>query len=671
MRRQLTLLAGFLLVMTSFLKAQPLIDSNLLGCIRSFNTSAISSTGREAPAASILKRFFPKGIMKEDRLGNLVITIGSGSPKRLFSTSLDEPAYVISYIQPDGYCRVTPIGTSATEIAHQFVEGNPVLIQTATGPQYGVAIVPSTHFDALRQTRENTKPVHSWQETILDLGCTNAEEVAARGIRLFDPVTTLKTTQLIGQPEQPGYSIAGPNVRVKSAVIALATVARTLLRSKFQGTVTIAFTTLDEINGKGLEDVRNKYGPFDEAARFGTDLQLAARYAKTPVEQVQAADIRQLITTWLDKVDKRVWEPVDIEPLPTLVPPHVIKEFVKEDELLTDLVGQYSVSGSEAPVRDYILSSLPKWARPVTDEKGNILLTFGKGAQHLVFIAHMDEVGFVVDSILDDGTLRLKRQGGFYNFVWEGHAAIIHTVGKEIPALFEPRPDYLSTATQIKGSKPLYANAGFTSKQQALDAGVREEVTTVTMPKQLFRLSANRAAARGFDDRVGCAALLLALEHIDPATLPFRITAVFSTGEEIGLLGSTFAAKGLMDAGVVYPIDTFVSSDDPVEPHTYAYCPLGKGAVVRVIESINIARKPDVDYLQDLAARRKIAIQLGMTSGGTDGQGFLAYDIPSVPLSWPGRYSHSPVEVMDFRDLRALVALIQAIMQDNRPGTIF
>ena len=54
-----------------------------------------------------------------------------------------------------------------------------------------------------------------------------------------------------------------------------------------------------------------------------------------------------------------------------------------------------------------------------------------------------------------------------------------------------------------------------------------------------------------------------------------------------------------------------------------------------------------------------------MTAGGTDGQAFLKYDIPSVPLSWPGRYSHSPVEVMDFRDMNNLVLLIKAIMLDK------
>jgi putative aminopeptidase FrvX len=58
-----------------------------------------------------------------------------------------------------------------------------------------------------------------------------------------------------------------------------------------------------------------------------------------------------------------------------------------------------------------------------------------------------------------------------------------------------------------------------------------------------------------------------------------------------------------------------------------------------------------------------------MTAGGTDGQGFLSNGIPSVPLSWPGRYSHSPIEVMDYSDMNNLVQLIRAIMLD--PTTKF
>jgi putative aminopeptidase FrvX len=101
-----------------------------------------------------------------------------------------------------------------------------------------------------------------------------------------------------------------------------------------------------------------------------------------------------------------------------------------------------------------------------------------------------------------------------------------------------------------------------------------------------------------------------------------------------------------------------------MESKQFGYCPLGNGAVIRVLESVNFIDRSHLHYLQDLSTKNKIKTQYGMTIGGTDGQGFLSYGIPSVPLSWPGRYSHSPVEVMDFNDMGSLVQLIQAIMKD-------
>jgi putative aminopeptidase FrvX len=184
------------------------------------------------------------------------------------------------------------------------------------------------------------------------------------------------------------------------------------------------------------------------------------------------------------------------------------------------------------------------------------------------------------------------------------------------------------------------------------------------MPKEMIRLSQNRATARGFDDRVGCAALLMSLDELDPNLLKNKITFVWSTAEEIGLVGAAFSAKSLQDANTVFPIDTYVSSDDPYTDETFAYSPLGNGAVIRVLESINFISRENLKHIQRLAARNEIKVQYGLTAGGTDGQAFLGYGIPAIPLSWPGRYSHSPVEIMDYRDMKNLVLLIKTIMQE-------
>ena len=119
---------------------------------------------------------------------------------------------------------------------------------------------------------------------------------------------------------------------------------------------------------------------------------------------------------------------------------------------------------------------------------------------------------------------------------------------------------------------------------------------------------------------------------------------------------------------MVYAIDTFVSSDAPQESRAFGYCPLGQGAVIRVLENPNFVPRHLVREVHALADRHRIPIQEGMTAGGTDGLEFLNYGIPSVPLSWPGRYSHSPVEVLDYRDMDSLVRLLRALVQGNVPA---
>src|SRR5205085_1164232 len=144
-----------------------------------------------------------------------------------------------------------------------------------------------------------------------------------------------------------------------------------------------------------------------------------------------------------------------------------------------------------------------------------------------------------------NGTLVLKQRGGFFNSVWEGQPAIVHTLAKEIPAVFEPRVDYLTATARSNGNIAPVVFAGFNSKAEAVDAGVVEGSTTLTMPKQMIRMSEEKASARGFDDRVGCATLLQVLRSINAETLPFKVTFLWTVDEEMGLAGAASAAKDL------------------------------------------------------------------------------------------------------------------------------
>jgi putative aminopeptidase FrvX len=702
----------FFLIFTfskSFAQLSNVQKSLLSNTFEFSKTSAV--TGREEEAIHFVKNLFEQGVYKQDRLGNIIITLGNGLPRRLFTTSLDEPGYVISQILDDGYLKYTPVGFGHYgNMFHQFYEGNEVKINTASNVQIGVSTVPSSHYDGLRAIPEKSKNVFQWQEAFVDLGVSNSKEVAEKGINLLDPITINKKPIIINDKY-----LAAPSANAKASVIALATVAQTLLQQKFNGTIVIAFTTLELINGKGLEAVVNKYGPFDEVVRFNRflnsntfheneilvdkinpinntnqkvaksttsfkhpstnapawnnakiyEIGINAKYISTPVEMIAVNSIEQLALRWLYCIENKQWELKALKNITPTINTQYYHSYHKEEVLLSDLVSKYGVNPDEKPVRDYILSKMPSWAKPTIDAKGNIILSFGKGKEHIAFVAHMDEVGFQVDSILSDGRLALKEVGGFFNWVWEGHSAIIHTKKKEINAIFEPRSNYLTETKRYLSGSPLLVSAGFSTKQEAIEAGIEPVFTTVTMPKKMIRLSESKATARGFDDRVGCAALLMALENLNPATLPYKVTFVWSTGEETGLVGSTYAANDLKDISIGYPIDTYVSSDAPMESKIFGYCPLGNGAIIRVLESINFVSRDNLKNTQNLAKVKGVKVQYGMTAGGTDGQGFLSNEIPSVPLSWPGRYSHSPIEVMDFNDMNNLVKLVTSIMYGN------
>jgi putative aminopeptidase FrvX len=114
----------------------------------------------------------------------------------------------------------------------------------------------------------------------------------------------------------------------------------------------------------------------------------------------------------------------------------------------------------------------------------------------------------------------------------------------------------------------------------------------------------------------------------------------------------------------VHAVDTFVSSDSPLESHRFAYAPIGKGAVVRALDNSSATPPAEVDRVVALARRAGIPIQVGTTNGGNDGAPFARYGAVDVPLSWPARYSHSPVETIDLTDVDALAKLIAALANE-------
>jgi putative aminopeptidase FrvX len=132
--------------------------------------------------------------------------------------------------------------------------------------------------------------------------------------------------------------------------------------------------------------------------------------------------------------------------------------------------------------------------------------------------------------------------------------------------------------------------------------------------------------------------------------------------EEGGLNGAqALAARAGISTTRIYSIDTFVSSESPLESPHFAFVRLGAGPVLRAIENGSISPPAVRTQVQQAARTAGIPLQIGLTQGGTDGTTFTFYGAPNTGLSWPGRYSHTPAEVLDLRDVERLSQLIGAL----------
>jgi putative aminopeptidase FrvX len=678
-------------------------------------------TGHEGNAAAFVRSRLVGLPVETDALGNLAVTVGSGAPRRLVACPLDEPGFVVSRIQEDGYLRLAPSGNAPVgalwEQAHQ---GQPLSIGGARGLVPGGVALPSVH---LIQGRPLPDTPFRIADAYVDVGAQNAAEVAALGIRLLDPAVLVRRPLRLADG-----LVAGPGARIKGAALALAEAARRFRAAggaPGAGTVVFAWTTQGLFDEAGLKYLSRQRGPFDEvillsprfgwetkdgspvprplpppgaelpaagrlpeglpgvktaphldlepyiddkldwgAARVG-ELGLPALYPETPVEAVAPADIERLAGTLLAALGVKDSGPGAVPPLPALpvVPPvPTSPSHARAAETLSALIARAGVSGAEGPVREEVLRRLPAWAKPAVDAQGNVTVSFGNPspkAERLLFVAHLDEVGFKVAEVLPDGRLRLGPRGSLARSVWEAQAAVVHGDRGPVPGVFEPRAGW-TTAEKRVSPGDLTVALGVSSAAAAQALGVHVG-STVTLPKEMLRLGAHRVLGRACDDRVGGTALLLALARIDPAKVRRQVTFAWSVREEVGLEGAGFLARTLPRFDRVHAVDTFVSSDSPLESQYLGYAPLGHGPVLRQRDNAFVASPGLIDRTRALARRQGIPLQLGMTGGVTDGAQFAPTGAQVLPFGWPGRYSHSPVEVADLRDVEALVRLIVAL----------
>ena len=706
-------------------------------------TNTVAVTGYETAVAALLRKDLAAFHPQQDAMGNLTVTFGSGSPRRLLVTPLDEPGYVVSKIDADGFLRVQRLPqTGLPPHYNELQNAQPMVIATRDGRTLpAVTAGLSIH---LEPGRSNMPDADDLDNLYIDTGARSADEVLRSGVDVLSPIAAERHIMPVGLTDWSGTAVGD---RYGAAV--LLQIARALHAASIQGTVTLAFVVQQWTGSRGLMRILQQLNPdemvyigrpraapqssapspgppraeakpelgsgvweYDSPAGapdrdssleqalehtgialhhtaaapmlargYGPEIALPPRslhlgvpllWPMTAGETLDERDLVQLMHALASYLGLHVPEQASrvataleyapLPPRPSVAP--------STEDLLRTLTLTYGVSGQESMTRHAVEQLLPAWAHPTTDASGNLILRLGSSsaAPDMLFMAHTDELGFRVRAILPDGTLDLENKGGGSPAFYWGHPAVIHTsagMRGGVVAL----PDGYDTAqfhfpADFRVSAKLYTGAENAQAVAALGIQVGD---TVTIPKRFLQLLGKRVSIRSLDDRVGCAAMIRAVWELGPA-FKRNVTFVWSTREELGLEGAAEYAAAAAKAGqtpaTVFAIDTFVSSDSPIESPRFADGKLGDGFVVRAIDNSNIAPWKDVQRLQAIALRHTIKMQYGVTGGSNDGSTFVRYGAINVPLSWPLRYSHSPAELIDVGDLDALAAITTALARD-------
>jgi putative aminopeptidase FrvX len=332
-------------------------------------------------------------------------------------------------------------------------------------------------------------------------------------------------------------------------------------------------------------------------------------------------------------------------------------------DALRKLIAAYGVSGYEGPVRGAVEGMLPAWAHPKTDAMGNLILQVGSGSPSMLFIAHMDEIGYYVTAISPDGFLRVRPAGGFWPTTFDGRFVLVHAQDGDVPGVVATKSIHLTAGDEPPfTTSSIFVDVGATSRAEVEALGIRI-LDSMTIKKEMYHLAGDRYAGRSMDDRFGCAALVQTVRAIDPAKLHGAVTFVWSVQEELGTRGAAAVAKTIRP-DYVFPVDSFVSSDSPLESPQFADTPLGRGFVLRAFDNSNLSPMDRTRKILAWLQSKNIVVQIGATGGGNDGENFWSESTQVVPMGIPLRYSHS-MEVMDMRDENALIDGLKDLIGDG------
>lgn len=322
-------------------------------------------------------------------------------------------------------------------------------------------------------------------------------------------------------------------------------------------------------------------------------------------------------------------------------------------KLITELSDSVCI-GNIKTASEIAKKELSKYAEVSDFGTLGVIGKINKGAKRTLMLdAHIDEVGFVVTSVMDDGFLKVSNVGGIDSRILPAAPVIVHGK-KDVPAVFVSTPPHLSKGEdKVKDVEDIFLDTGLGDKVSDF-VSVGDFVTFASKTEKLW---GTRLSGKSLDDRSAACCLIEVASRVYNKELPFNLIICLSEYEELGMRGAKTAAFEF-DCDEAIAID--VSFGDAPDVSSAKCGKLGKGGMIGVSPVLD---KKITNALLKHAEKNQISYQLEVSGGttGTDADSIsiAKSGVPCGLISIPLRNMHTPCEVVDLKDILSVCDILE------------
>ncbi len=348
-------------------------------------------------------------------------------------------------------------------------------------------------------------------------------------------------------------------------------------------------------------------------------------------------------------------------------------------ELIKKLTALFGSSGCEEAVRAFIAAEIEGDCDGYCEDRvGNLVAKVrGRGMDYnpenprrIMLSAHMDEVGFMITEITEEGYLRFGNVGGIDPRVLSGRHVRVNDKAP-VQGVIASKAIHMQTAeerTKVIPVRQLYMDIGAKDKANAETMVTVGDWAVFDSDFVSFGKDGGMMKGKALDDRVGCALLIELMRELkhNPRDLPFDVYFAFTCCEEVGISGAGVAAFTVAPELAIV-LEATAIHDLPDVPERSRVGKVGEGGALSLADNGTIYDRAFVDYALRTAEQNEIKVQVKQAvSGGNDAahiQRSLA-GIRVLALSLPTRYIHSASNVAAYRDYEAMKALLFAMFRE-------